>query len=409
MSSKLAKRSSVHWPSVVQFAGSGLGLAFFWTGAAGATVVGLYGLILSPAEPQTATDAFFLAWAAAWVGFLLLPSVVHAFARLSGKPVLKLGYKGHTNILLPFLFPLIYLATLAAGHLTTQIPGLAWIALPPLHILAATLPLGWIVFASIRKLDLGSRQRKWGALATGLILGPALALIFELLLGVALFLVGAIYIGSNPELISNLNELRAIVENSSFSQQDLVQVLGDFLSDPFLYTLVILNFSVFVPIVEEVVKPISVWLLLLLGPLTPAAGFGLGLISGAGFALLENLFSGASLDAWAGTAATRVGATAFHLGTSALMGWGIVRARNERRYAKLAGIYLLSIMLHGAWNAVVVATSLGPGLPAEGSFFPFEITLISGVALFGITVISLGLLAFIRRQVLRAPPAQRGT
>lgn len=398
----------MHWPTVVQFAGSGLGLAFFWTSAAGVTVVGLYELILNPAEPQVATEAFFLAWAAAWVGFLLLPSVIHTFARLSGRPVLRLEFKGRPNILLPILFLLIYLVTLTAGHLTTQIPGLAWITLPPLHILAATLPLGWIVFASIRKLDLGSRQRKWGTLAAGLTLGPALALTFELLLGAALFLVAAIYIGLNPGLMSNLDALIAILENSNFSQQELIQALSDLLGDPFLYTLVILNFSVFVPIIEEIVKPIAVWLLLLLGPLSPAAGFGLGLISGAGFALLENLFSGASLDAWAGTAAIRVGATAFHLGTSALMGWGIVRARNERSYGKLAGIYLLSIMLHGAWNAIVVETSLGPGLTAEGSLFPFEITLISGLALSGITVISLGLLAFIRRQVLRAPSTRRG-
>jgi RsiW-degrading membrane proteinase PrsW (M82 family) len=152
----------------------------------------------------------------------------------------------------------------------------------------------------------------------------------------------------------------------------------------------------FVPLIEELAKPIAIWFLMWGRALTPAQGFGLGMLSGAGFALAENLFSGASITGWADTTFVRIGATAFHLATAGLMGWALVRARGQRRYLALAGIYVFNIFIHGLWNTIVV---LGSVSPEATSSLPFQLPNLAGIVLVSITLLCIGIIIVMNKRM----------
>ncbi len=84
-----------------------------------------------------------------------------------------------------------------------------------------------------------------------------------------------------------------------------------------------LFFSVMIPMLEELVKPLAVWLF---GNQisTPAQGFALGALCGASFALLETFGVSAQSDDWTTLLLTRLGTDILHVTTAALMGAAIV-------------------------------------------------------------------------------------
>lgn len=365
-----------------------MGLLLFWTSALSAAIYGLYQLAFEPGE-NSVVDMLLVSAGLFWAGALLLPSVANSLSRLVGRPILNFRFEKLNNLFIALLLLAIYIAAVVVGHLAIQVRGWPLIGLPPIHVLAATIPLGLLLWSAIRNLDLGSAQRRWGALASGLTLAPGLAIIFEILAGGVLLLIGAIYIAFNPELSNSLDT----VQNLEFLPPELLR-------DPVIVTLLLANFAIAVPLIEELTKPIAVWLLMWKRPLTPASGFGLGLLSGAGFALLENLLSGASVNHWAGTTTVRIGATAFHLATSALMGWALVRAKNEGRIFLLMGVYSFNILLHGLWNGIVVFFSLrAADTSASSAFLPFELPVISSFVLLLIAIVSIAILAAMNRRL----------
>jgi hypothetical protein len=132
-----------------------------------------------------------------------------------------------------------------------------------------------------------------------------------------------------------------------------------------------------------------VWLLRKRPP-TPQEGFALGVISGAGFALLESLLAAASNDGvWGLAFVARVGGGVMHILNTGLMGWAIASFWQEHRFGRLARTYVLVVFLHGLWNALTVGTIVG-GLRVASS--PQEMDLLGG-ALVGISILGLGLLA----------------
>jgi uncharacterized membrane protein YiaA len=107
--------------------------------------------------------------------------------------------------------------------------------------------------------------------------------------------------------------------------------------------------AILVPALEEIFKPLGVWLLA--GKLeSPAQGFALGALSGAGYALIETIGVSNQTVEWASLLFSRIGTGLLHITTSALMGAAIVLAWRERRYLRLIGTYFLVVLLHGLWN-----------------------------------------------------------
>jgi hypothetical protein len=133
----------------------------------------------------------------------------------------------------------------------------------------------------------------------------------------------------------------------------LIGLVAPFLLQPGIMAIALLFFSVLIPLTEELVKPLGVWLF---GNQirTPSQGFALGALSGAAFALLETFGVSAQSGDWSGLLLTRLGTDILHVTTAALMGAAIVFAIRERRYLRLLGTYLLCVFLHGLWNGMAI-------------------------------------------------------
>ena len=139
-----------------------------------------------------------------------------------------------------------------------------------------------------------------------------------------------------------------------------------------------------VPIIEEAVKPLGVWLLA--GrDLSPQDGWVLGLLSGAGFALVENLGNLAVGNGWTFLMLARGGAAGLHMFNSAIIGYTFVLSRRQKRWRPFILAFLGTLVLHALWNSVaVLATIQSLSQPAEnGLGWPLIYVVILGIAALG--------------------------
>ena len=103
----------------------------------------------------------------------------------------------------------------------------------------------------------------------------------------------------------------------------LLDQLETYLMQPSTLYIALLFGALIVPLLEELFKPIGVWLLVGRKP-SPAQGFAAGLLSGAGYALFENFSLGASAgEDWAMVVVARIGTSLIHIVTAGLMGWAL--------------------------------------------------------------------------------------
>jgi RsiW-degrading membrane proteinase PrsW (M82 family) len=116
-------------------------------------------------------------------------------------------------------------------------------------------------------------------------------------------------------------------------------------------------FAGIVPFIEELIKPIGVWLFASRLD-SPAQGFALGALSGAAFTLIETFGSSAQVSEWVSLLTGRIGTSLLHITSTALMGWGITLVWKQRQYVKLFLLYLGSCLMHAAWNGTVILYSL---------------------------------------------------
>ncbi len=111
--------------------------------------------------------------------------------------------------------------------------------------------------------------------------------------------------------------------------------------------------------IEESLKPAIIWFL---GKhlRAPVEGFVLGILCGAGFALLEGLIaaSGAT-QMWGFALAGRAAASLMHITASGLLGWAIASAQLQKRYGRLIVVYILSVSIHGLWNGSAIVAVYG--------------------------------------------------
>lgn len=351
-----SKPSGSDWRSIL--------LLIFSVGAALLAISGAIGMLIlmavsenffSEAAPSplatTLTATSLIA-----IGLLLLPMGWLSFKRLQGQEFKTISL----SALRPwvwFALPAVWLLTLTLVTLFYNASGAHWY-MPFLHFLAIAIPIYLVIHIAANHIPLGSSQRAWSVFACGVSLSPALAVIAE---GI-IILLGAIAVGlyltGDPERMSEIERLVNQVQNAP-DMDSMLLLLGPLLKNPLTLLAALTLLSVFVPIIEESFKSLGVWLVAdRLG--TPAQGFALGVLSGAGFALAESLFASATADAsWAVTLGMRAISGAMHMLAAGLVGWGIAYARLEKRYLRLIGMTLLAMLLHGVWNAGAVFTIAG--------------------------------------------------
>jgi RsiW-degrading membrane proteinase PrsW (M82 family) len=185
---------------------------------------------------------------------------------------------------------------------------------------------------------------------------PFILLALEAVLAIIVFIGVMAYVSAQPELANQLQALSQqimILGPQSEATRDLLLPL---LTKPGVIVTALIYIAVLVPAIEELFKPLGVWLFASKLD-SPAQGFALGALSGAGYALIETIGVSGQGAGWASLLLSRIGTGVLHITTSALMGAAIVRVWNDRRYLRLIGTYLLAVTLHGLWNTFALLFS----------------------------------------------------
>ncbi len=349
------QKSEIHWPTVIQFALSVLAILILWGLAAGAAVGGLV-QNFNPSTPGVSgLSLLLMAAGLAFCGLLLVPSAGYALARLIGRR------SDHSILDLSGLMPALWILALPVvlliGWVVSQNQSIDWLILPFLQIVGIGLPVFWLAYLGVRGLPLGSPQRMWGVFGSGLALGPAIILFAELAAIIAILIAAILYISSQPDLVNQLMALAQSLQRSPVSENQLLQMLAPYLLRPGVIFMVFVFVAGIVPLIEEAIKPIGVWLLAGRA-LTPAEGFAAGVLSGAGYALFESLTIGSNGGSdWALLVFVRGGTAIIHILTTSLTGWALVLAWNQSRYLRLGATYVAAVLIHGTWNSLSLAYS----------------------------------------------------
>jgi hypothetical protein len=343
-----------------------------------------------------------------FMGILLLPSAYYSLLRLIGRPVGQTPGWWHRfrPTLLIFGLPVLF----AAGYWISQNQTLAWLLLPPVHVVTITLPLLWLAYLGVRDLPLGSPQRGWGVFASGATIAPVLILLAELfaLLGGIILIIT--FIASNPAQLEVLVRLADQLQSAVPTPGASLQLLQPILNSPWVIFGVIVFAAVIVPLIEEAVKPAGLWLLS--GKrLSPAAGFVAGLLSGAGYAVIESLLLTSSGQEWIFLVFARIGTGAVHILTSGLVGWALVLAWNQGSYLRLGAVYLLAVLIHGTWNGMTMVIAFSNLTPAHGAVggmgFLSTASLVAPYVLGCIAVLSFAGLLLVNRAFARQAEAEK--
>jgi hypothetical protein len=253
---------------------------------------------------------------------------------------------------------------LLLGSIVQTISSINWLVLPLLTIPAVMLPIWTITGLGTRDLPFGSRWRTWSIIGISMTVTPIILFILETLVVIVVVVLFVIYVMINPDLAGQFQKLSPQLMYLDLQSEEALRVFLPYLLKPVVVAPVVILFSLIVPLMEELIKPLAVWLLS--GKLESAAqGFAFGALSGAGFAIVETFNVSGQEAGWSVLLFTRIGTGLLHITTSALMGAAIYLAIREQRYLRLLGTYLLAVFLHGLWNASAVTVSFSALMAAS--------------------------------------------
>jgi len=319
---------------------------------------------------------------------------------------------------LPFDFPfaswqifavigvVIISVTLGSIVVVTGISWLGWFTLPLLTLIAIIAPI-WMLFGiGTNNLEIGARWRFFAILGLSMTVAPVVMFILEIMLLLGIVVGAAILIGiTQPELLQQISDLINLIEFET-DQQLILNLLAPYISNPVTIAAGIGYIAIIVPLIEELLKPLAVWFFAKKIE-SPAQGFAMGILSGAGFALVESLNASAgSAINWPVIVSVRAGTSLLHMTASGLVGWGIVSAFHEKRIGRFFAAYFAAVLIHGLWNACAA----GAGLSAIGESIgkPEWLSNFAPALLCGLLVLGIGMFAVLlrsNRQLRSAPIA----
>ena len=354
----MESQSRTHWSDIFLIIFGLLGLLGYWGVAALMAISGLAGITNSP-NGLEASKPLVLAVMFGFTGFLLIPGLWLTFRKMSAR------VEPDREVKLPFalwhipFLAIIWAAGLFGGQWAAQAPDPAWLLLPVLIPLAVLPPIWLMVGLAGRGYNFHPSRRNWNAVTVGTTLGPFVLLVLEVIV-LGILITGVIlYFITQPERMAELQALGFRIQLAR-SEEELLSVIGPLVASPVFIMLVLFAVSFLVPLIEELFKPLAVWLFARQLN-TRLDGFVMGALCGAAYAVFETggISSAAGVD-WLALLGARGGTSLLHIATSAWMGSAIVPALRERKWGQLLGVYFMSILLHGTWNALSIFNGLGP-------------------------------------------------
>lgn len=349
------------WRSwLIIFISGGGALLSFLGGALAITTAGV-GLATARIPGLQSQTLFNLAWASWLVGIFCIPAFVFSLREIRGKPLKTTGTRWY---FLAASAGMVAWAAIVLIFKPVETSQLSLVFLPPLVVVATVLPLWWYLETGRRGLSLPSPSTGWGVISFSLIVTLPVILILELIVLVVALIVAGAYLSAQPGFTEMFTALQRMLSSPGFDFNSLAPLLENLSRQPAVLVGALVMISGIIPLLEEMFKPLAVWLLA--GDrLTPAQGFYAGMLSGASFALWENLTALSTAGDGSGTAilAARVGTGLLHIVTAGMVSWGLASAWQSRRHiGRLIGAYLLAVLLHGLWNAAGLFTGIGPML-----------------------------------------------
>ena len=323
----------VHWPSILAAIG---GILAILTIGAGALLFFLSGLV-STFNPEAASGDSVLLFSYSVTGvlvsFLILPVVILAVRRLSGRGAVP-GQGFHRIFMLknPQRLIWLYLPLVLLGYLIQFVKGLDLVLLPGINVLVLSIPVAWLIWLGMKNLQPSSIQRNWTIFGLGMTVSPVMIIFLELTaIFLALIVFVILVVTVFPDVADQLSQIANTLEAAATTMEVPEQEVVSLLQSPVVVAGLLLFTSVLVPLIEETIKPLGVWLLA--GrDLTLQDGWVLGLLSGAGFALVENLGNLTAGDGWTFLMLARAGAAGLHMFNSAIIGYTFVLSRRQKRW-----------------------------------------------------------------------------
>lgn len=395
----------------------GLTTAQFILGILGITLslMGLFALaalvIASPLIPSFDTfqsdQLLFLAWIDGLIIILTIPSLVLSIRRLRRLPPHRPLRK--TFLAASLALILIPLILLAVNHAAKQQTSIWWTA--PLNILLVLIPIWWFFELGRLGLNAGSPQRLWGLSNFSMYLTLTLVVIVEIiLLGIGLLAI-SMWLIQQPEFLPFIQQIQTQLQVNPFDIPDVsFEALG-LLQRPELIIAFIAGVSVIIPLTEEALKPLALWLFSKRA-LTPAEGFVAGMVCGATFALIESSFSIGSVpsDMWLFAAASRAGTGLLHIVTAGVNGWALASSWNDGKWLRIAFAYISTVFVHGLWNFFAVLMGISQvgnqvSFNIDPSFSALSIWGLAGIALLlGVVLIVMNLKFRTKTRIQVMPP-----
>ena len=293
------------------------------------------------------------------------------------------------------------------GYFVTGIENINWFALPLLTIPAVLVPIILLLGLGMKSIGLGPRWRVWGIFGMGMTIGPLVLFFMELIILVFIFVIFVLVVASQPDLNRDVQFLAEQIQRVEGEPEALLDLMLPYIFKPQVVALLLMFFSGVAPLVEELFKPLGVWLFA--GKLeSPAQGFALGALSGGAFALVETFGSSAQAMDWAGLVGARIATGLMHILSTALMGWGIALVWRERKYLMLMLAYSGSFLLHSVWNGNIILYSLSTIAREADPTNPFArlAPITFGIAIL-LSAIMLVILVYANRKLRqRTSPAQ---
>ncbi|MCZ2122151.1 MAG: PrsW family intramembrane metalloprotease [Anaerolineales bacterium] len=395
----MTQSKSTPWGAISVFTLIAFGLVVF---AAIAFIMGTISVIDLLGEKSQPVVGMIVAFSAGAEFLILLICAWFILQKIMGKETAEQNLQfAPPAWLASTLIALICIALIfgAIGIIAKNI-YLTWVILPAATLFVIIPPLLLFISIGARKLELGAQWRVWGTLGLGLTLSPALMIFLEMLILGLIWLGLALLSSLQPGKLQELQHLGKLLLDET-NESALFFALRNYLTNPRVLIGVFGYLSLLVPMIEELFKPLAVWLFARKIE-TPAQGFTLGLLSGGAFALIESLNASAEAsETWLVVGIVRAGASLLHILLTGLMGYAIVGAFKEKKIWRLLLTYGAVVAIHGLWNACALSASLFEsgellGKPEWLFFLPASIS--------GIIALSLGMfiLLFIANRKFRS-------
>ncbi|PKO04601.1 MAG: hypothetical protein CVU41_16290 [Chloroflexi bacterium HGW-Chloroflexi-3] len=365
-----------------------------------------FGFFSGMIDPLTANDAglmLVIGWTSLLIAAAFIPALISAVFHLQGRPMPAL--QPSTQRIIKFALILIWIVSILGVLLISRFQVLNLIT-SLLIIPLVLVPILFFFMIGARKLSLGNRPRVWGAVAFNFSIMMPVVLLAELVLFFFIFMIAAIWLAGQPELLSQIMMYAEQISSGLMNPLEAEQFVTDLISRPIFLNGSILVVSVLVPLIEEFFKPMAIWFLA--GKrLTPSQGFVGGLIGGACFAMLESLGAvGIPAESeWLMLLFGRTGTGLLHVTLSGLVGWGFASAFYNRKWGRAIFTYLLAVTIHGLWNFFALLSGIVPILPIseEMDNLPVLLGQLGVFVLVGLFVINLVLLFNVNRQLQQQP------